>query len=199
VRRHTAGDREKGENIMSRSKWLLAIVASFAMAGTVSAQEAPAWTYVEGGWVDYSPDVGDSDNGGFIGGSMAIFKSFHLLGEYNWVGDYSFWNAGFGWHGLFGPSLDLFADVMWTGVEFDSNSNDFSDNGAELAAGVRWMLGKNFELKGTASWADLDDSDATFEAEGLFFLMQHRLGLGAAWELGNSDTAHLFARWNFGK
>jgi hypothetical protein len=185
---------------MSRTKRLLAMVALLAAAGTVSAQEAPKWGYVEGGYIDFDPDSGVSDDGVFAGGSFGIFKMFHVLAEYDEVGDYSFWNAGFGWHGLLGDPLDLFAEATWQDVEFDSGSSDFSDDGYEIAAGVRWILGKRIELKGTAARVDLSDSgdDTTWEAEGLFFMLENRLGVGASWEVGDADTLRAFARWNFG-
>jgi hypothetical protein len=184
---------------MSNTKSLLLIVALIATTGSVSAQEAPQWTYVEGGFTNFNPDQGDSNSGGFVGGSVGILKSFYLVGQYDWAGDYSIWEVGGGWHGLFGEPLEMFAQATWQDVAFDSGLSNSSDNGAKISAGVRWIIGKSFELKGTASWADLEDSDATFKAEGLWFLMQNRLGLGVSWEIGNSDTAHFFARWNFGK
>jgi len=189
---------------MSNTKWLLSIVAVLATTGTVSAQavsgkESPQWTYIEGGFSNIDVGDGEANSGGYVGGSMNIFKSFHLIGEYNIAGDYSFWEAGGGWHGLFGESLDMFAEVTWTDVAFDSGFNETSDNGTKVAGGVRWILGKRFEIKGTASWVDLDDGDATFEAEGLWFLLQNRLGLGISFEVGDADKAHVFARWNFGQ
>jgi len=187
---------------MAKTKCLLVMVALLAAVGTVSAQEAaPKWGYIEAGYIDYSPDVGDSDNGAFAGGSIPIFKMFHLVAEYDEVGDYSFWDAGFGWHGLLGDPLDLFAEVRWQDVEFDSDSNDFSDDGYTISAGIRWILGQRFELKGTATQVELDvaESDTRFEGEALFFLMENRLGLGASWETGDSDTVRAFARWNFGR
>jgi hypothetical protein len=193
------------EDIMSNTKWLLSIVALLATTGSVfaqgakGAQEAPQWTYVEGGFSSFNPGNGSADSGGFVGGSMGIFKSFHLIGQYDWNGDYSIWEVGGGWHGLFGESLDMFAQATWQDVAFDSGLNDSSDSGARIAGGVRWILGKRFEIKGTASWVDVVDSDVTFKAEGLWFLMQNRLGLGVSWEIGNSDTGHVFARWNFGQ
>jgi hypothetical protein len=183
---------------MLRTKRLLVILALFA-AGSVCAQETPQWTYVEGGFTNFNPGQGDSDNGGFVGGSMEIMKSIHLIGQYDWAGDYSIWEVGGGWHGQIAKSLDLFFQGTWTDVAFDSGLNESSDNGIKVAGGVRWILGKRFEIKGTASWVNLDESDVTIKAEGLWFLMQNRLGLGISWELGDSDTAHLFARWNFGK
>ena len=185
---------------MAKTKCLLAMVALLAAVGTVSAQEAaPQWGYIEGGFIDFDPDAGVSDDGFFAGGSIPIFKMFHIVAEYDEVGDYSFWNAGVGWHGLFGDPLDLFVDVRWTDVQFDDDTNDFSDDGYTVSGGLRWMLGQRFELKGTVTQIELDESDTTFEIEGLFFMMENRLGLGASFETGDSDTMRAFLRWNFGR
>jgi hypothetical protein len=187
--------------MMLRRTAPLALVILLAAVGTVSAQEAPRWGYVEGGFVDFDPDGGDSDNGVFAGVSFGVFKMFHVIAEYDDVGDYSFWNAGAGWHGLLGDQGDLFAEVSWQDVSVDTGTNDFDDNGYKVAGGVRWMLGDRFEVKGTVARLDLDEggSDTTFEAEGLFFLMGNKLGLGASYETGDADTLRAFARWNFGR
>src|SRR5262245_41491007 len=101
----------------SKARCLLALAAVLVAAGTVSAQESPRWGYVEAGYIDFSPDVGDSDNGAFAGVSFPILKMFHLVAEYDDVGDFTFWNAGGGWHGLLGDPGDLFADVLWQDVK----------------------------------------------------------------------------------
>jgi hypothetical protein len=62
------------------------------------AWEGPRWGYVEAGYIDVSPDAGRSENGAFAGGSMQLFRMFHIVAEYDDVGDLNFWNAGFGWH-----------------------------------------------------------------------------------------------------
>ncbi|HEX5041395.1 MAG TPA: hypothetical protein VFV75_00720 [Candidatus Polarisedimenticolaceae bacterium] len=187
--------------MMLRRTWPLALVVVLAAVGTVSAQEAPRWGYVEGGYVDFDPDGGDSDNGVYGGVSFGILKMFHLVAEYDSVGDYSFWNAGGGWHGLLGEQADLFAEAVWEDVSVDTGSNDFDDNGYKLAGGVRWMLGDRFEVKGTVARLDFDEggTDTTFEAEGLFFLLGNKLGVGASYETGDADTLRAFARWNFGR
>ena len=179
----------------------MALIVVLAAVGTVSAQEAPRWGYIEGGYVDFDPDSGESDNGVFAGVSFEIFKMIHLAAEYDTVGDYDFWTAGGGWHGLLGDQADLFAEVMWQDVSFDSGETEFDDDGYRLAGGVRWMLGDRFEVKGTVARLDLDEggSDTTFEAEGLFFLLGNKLGVGASYETGDADTLRAFARWNFGR
>jgi len=184
-----------------RKTWPLALVVLLAGFGTASAQEAPRWGYVEGGFIDFDPDAGVSDDGVFAGVSFSFLKMIHLTAEYDDVGDYSFWNAGGGWHGLLGEPGDLFAEVTWYDVSVDTGTNDADDNGYKLDGGIRWMLGERFEVKGTVARYDLDEggNDTTFEAEGLFFLLGNKLGLGASYETGDADTLRAFARWNFGR
>ena len=186
---------------MPKSKLVIAGIAMIVAWGVVSAQEAPKWGYIEAGYVDFDPDSGESDSGGFAGASMNLFRNFHLFAEYNDAGDFTFWNAGFGWHGLFGDPGDLFAEVVWNDIEVDSPSGSASDDGYEVSGGVRWKLGKWFDVKGQVNWIDLDQGgdDTTFEVEGLLCLLDDRLGLGVGYETGDADTMRAFARWSFGR
>jgi len=186
---------------MSKTRWLAVLVAVVAASGAASAQAAPKWSYVEAGYIDFDPDAGLSDDGFFAGGSMRLFRMLHVVAEYDEVGDYAFWDAGVGWHGLFGDAADLYAEAVWQDVDYDSGTNEASDDGYEVAAGIRWMIGERFEVKGEVARVDLDESgdDTTFGAEGLFFLMNGRLGLGASYESGDADTLRAFARFNFGR
>ena len=184
---------------MTNTKWLLAGVLMFAAFGVAFSQDAPKYTYVEAGYIDFDPEGGLSDDGWFAGGSINLFKNFHLAAEYDDVGDYTFWNAGGGWHGLLGEKADLFAEAMWNDVQVDGS--DFSDDGYEVAGGVRWKLAKWLELKGKVTWVDYSESgdDTALEIQALFLLMNDRLGLGAAWETADADTLRAFARFNFGQ
>ena len=88
-------------------------VSSLALA---QEKEPPKWSYIEAGWIDFSPDANpspaspssSSSDGWYAGGSAGLFKMFHIYAEYDDVGDYTFWNAGFGWHGLLGDPADLY-------------------------------------------------------------------------------------------
>lgn len=71
-----------------------------------------------------------------------------------------------------------------------------------MQAGVRWKIVKWFELLGQANWVDYGgdiDSDTTFEVGGLFLFAKDRLGVGARYETGDSDTARAYFRFNFGR
>ena len=188
---------------MRRTQLLLGLAAMLMAPGLAMAQKAepPKWGYVEVGYIDFSPDEGDSDNGAFAGGSFKLGKNFHILAEYDDVGNYTFWNAGFGWHGLFGDKADLFAQAVWANVDVDEG--DISEDGYELQAGVRWKLIRWFELKLQANWVDYGGdvgSDTTGEVGGLFCFLKDKMGVGVDYAAGgDSDTARAFFRFNFGK
>jgi len=184
---------------MTRMKLLLAILLLLAAPCLGFAQDAPKWSYLEAGYIDFDPDGGLSDDGWFAGGSMNFLKAFHLVAEYNDIGDYTLWNAGFGIHGLLGDPADLFAEVVWNDVKVDSSN--VSDDGYGLSAGVRWKLAKWFELQGQVNWDDYDQggSDTLIEAGALFLFLNDRLGFGANYETGDADILRGFVRFNFGK
>lgn len=183
---------------MSKMKCLLVLVGMLLAPGLALAQdEPPKWGYIEGGFIDFDPDEGISDDGWFAGGSMNLGKNFHLMAEYSDIGTYTFWDAGGGWHGLLGDKADLFAQVLWSNIQVDDD--DIDEDGYDIEAGIRWRLIKWFELSGQVNWVDYGDAgdDTTVEAGILFYL--GRIGLGANWETGDADTMRAFFRFNFGK
>ena len=185
---------------MLKMKCLLMLVAMLLVPGLALAQEgAPKWGYIDAGFIDFEPDQGLSDDGWFAVGSMNLFKNFHLVLEYNDVGNYTFWNAGGGWHGLLGEKADLFAQVMWANLEVDNSNID--EDGYDVEAGIRWKIIKWFELRGQVNWVDYGDAgdDTTGEAGVLFTFLKDRIGIGASWETGDADTTRGFVRFQFGK
>ena len=187
---------------MSRIKSLLVLVALLLAPTLARAQaEPPKWSYIQAGWMDFDPDGGLSDDGVFAGGSLKLFKMFHIVAEYDDIGDYTFWNAGFGWHGLLGDKADLFAQAVWANVEIDGT--DIDEDGYELQAGFRWKIIQWFELKAQANFVDYGGDvgdDTTGEVGALFCFLKDRIGVGAEWEGGgDADTARAFFRFNFGK
>ncbi len=184
---------------MLKRFFFLGLVMVLLAPCVAMAQEAPRYTYVEVGYIDFDPDSGVSNDGGYAEGSLNIFKNFHLLAAYEAAGDYTFWNAGGGWHGLLGEEADVFAEILWTDVDFDSTGGSIGDDGYEVSGGVRWNVLKWLELKGAVNYLDLDSSgdDTSFEAEAMFAF--GRLGIGANVEFGDSDTLKVFGRFTFGK
>lgn len=184
---------------MAQFRVVLALAAILMAPGLVMAQgESPKWSYVEAGYIDFDPESGISDDGWFAGGSVKIFEHFHLLAEYQDIGDYTFWNAGGGWHGLLGDEADIFAQILWANVEVDGSNVD--EDGYDLEAGLRWKLIQWLELRGQVNWHDYGDAgdDTTVEAGVLFTFLNDRIGVGASYETGDADTARAFFRFNFG-
>ena len=190
---------------MSRVKHLLVLIV-LVMAPTLATRalaqkEPPKWSYIEAGYIDFDPDSGASDDGSFAGGSFTLFKNLHIVAEYDDVGAYTFWDAGIGWHGLFGDPADLYAQVVWSNIEVDDS--DIDEDGYEVQAGVRWKLIKWFELKLQANWVDYGGDvgdDTTGEVGALFLFAKDRFGVGADWEGGgDAETARAFFRFSWGK
>jgi hypothetical protein len=185
---------------MSR-RLLVSVVLFLAATGFAFSQdEAPRWGYVQAGYIDFDPDGGVSDDGGFAGVSVSILKNFHVFAEYDDIGDYTLWNGGVGWHGLFGEPGDLFAEVRWNNIDVDSTN--VSDDGYQVDAGVRWQLVKWLEVKGQVNWVDYSDAgdDTTFLGEAVVLILNNKLGFGASFETGSdADTLRGFVRWNFGR
>lgn len=186
---------------MSKLRVLLVLATVLMAPGLAMARgEAPKWGYVEAGYINFDPDAGGSNDGWFAGGSMQLFKMFHLVAEYDDVGDYTFWNAGGGWHGLLGERADLFAQIMWANV--DIADGDVNEDGYTLEGGLRWKIVDMFEFRGQVNRPDYGGdvgSDTTVEVAGLFTFLKDRIGVGASYESGDADTARVFGRLNFGK
>lgn len=182
---------------------LVLVVAALCVSTLTPAADGdkpkPKWSYVEAGYMDFNPDNGLSDNGWFGGGSAGI-AMFHVFAEYDDIGDYTFWNAGFGWHGLLGDPADLYFQAQWNDVQVDSSN--VSDDGYEVSAGVRWKILKWLEVKGQANWADYSNasSDWSGDVGVLFSLLNDRLGFGADYLLaGENETLRGYVRWSFGR
>jgi len=186
---------------MSKRIFFLGLVAFLLVPCVAMAQEAPRYTFIEVGYIDFDPDSGVSDDGGYAKGSLTIFKNFQLVAGYDAAGDYTLWNVGGGWHGLLGEKADVIASITWNDVEVDTGTVKVSDDGYELAGGVRWNLFTWLEVKGQVNYLDLDSGgdDTSFEAEGVVSIFKGKLGVGANLEFGDSDTLRVFGRFTFGK
>jgi hypothetical protein len=186
---------------MSKSKLAIGLLVVWMVPCICLAEGGPRWSYIEAGYMDFDPESGLSDDGGYAAGSLRL-GPFHLIGEYDAIGDYTLWSAGGGWHGLLGKKADLFAEALWNDVDVDSSGGSgFSDDGYEVAAGARWNVLQWLQLKGAVNYLDLDKSgdDTTGELEAVVAFFKGRLGVGANYETGDTDTVKVFGRFSFGK
>ena len=166
------------------------LIGMMLLASLPALAQAPSYTFVEAGWLQADPDGGSSEDGWFAGGSFGLNR-LHFFAEYGDLSDAEVWEAGGGWHGLFGERLDLVAQASF--VDLDS------DDGYKLTGGVRWMLLEKLEVNGFMNYLDTgSDNDTSIEVNGIWNLGQ-RFGVGAGYEAGDQlNWLRAFARFNFG-
>jgi hypothetical protein len=148
--------------------------------------------------MDFNPEGGVSDDGWYAGGSSKI-AMFHFFAEYDDVGNYTFWNAGLGWHGLLGKPADLYFQAQYNGIETDA-ANVSDHDGYEVSGGVRWKIFNWLEVKGQLNWADYGDAGEVWSGDAgvLFSVFKDRLGFGADVIVAeNANTVRGYIRWSF--
>ena len=170
--------------------------------------DGPAYTFVEGGYIDNDVDDPTFDSGEsyFVGGSVGG-KRWHAFAEYKDGDvdsvdsgftpgsiDLTTWYAGVGWHGGLGEKGDVVAEVAWVDAEVGS----FSDDGYRASAGVRFQLIKLLEVNGFYNYFDVfDDTDDSIEVNAIVNVW--RIGLGLGYEtFDDNDELRAFVRFVFG-
>jgi hypothetical protein len=176
---------------MKHARMILAVGAIALLAGTAEAQTVN-WTYAEGGWANFDPDRGSSENGWFLGGASSLGQApIHVFGEYGDFDRIDIWQVGAGWHGLLGKRADLFADGAFYDADFD--------DGFKIRFGVRWMVTRRIEINGNLAWTELDLTDNKGATANAIFDLTKRLGIGGGFAWGDDfSTSRVFARFNFG-
>lgn len=177
---------------MKAATRILLVIAIVCLAGTVHAQ-SPSWRYVEGGYGNWNPDRGDTQDGPFVGAAFDLGKiPIHFIGEFGSFDDVDIFQIGGGWHGLLGEKADLFADGTFYDIDVD--------DGFKVRFGARWMVSQAFELNGCLAWTELDFSDNKSAAvNGLFVFGGGRFAAGGGFEWGdNWSSARILFRFNFG-
>lgn len=171
--------------------FLCAVILLTMAAGwtSVSAQEL-RYSFVEGGWLREDNDsLEDAEDGWFAGGQMT-FKRIHVFAEYGDPGSFEIWQAGAGWHGLFGDKLDLVLEGAWYDVDVD--------DGYRVSGGIRWLMFKRFELNSYYNHIDAGEFENDGVSVGVNFEFLDRMAVGGEWEWGDeSDSGRLFFRFYF--
>ena len=155
---------------------------------TVSAQEL-RYSYVEGGWLRADADFLDDEEDGWFGGGQMSFKRLHFFAEYADPGPFEIFQAGGGWHGLFGDNFDLVAEGAYYDVDFD--------DGYRLSGGIRWLI-KSIELNSFYNHINAGDFENDGVSVGVNWEFLDRFAVGGEWEWGDeSDSGRLFFRFYF--
>ena len=168
--------------------------------------DGPAYTFVEGGYIDNEFDDSSFDSGDsyFVGGSLGG-KRWHAFAEYKDGDvdgastsfssiDLTTWYVGAGWHGGLGERGDIIGELAWV----DSEVGSASDDGYRATIGIRYQLIKILEVNGFYNYFDVfDDSDDSLEINAIVNIW--RIGLGLGYEtFDDNDELRAFVRFVFG-
>lgn len=177
---------------MRKTVLLTALLLSAPLPALAQLRLAPHYEYIEAGWLKSEPDAANDESGGFIGGQFQIGEMFHVFGEYADAGPLTIWEAGGGWHGLFGERLDLVAQASVVDFEIE--------DGIKVSGGLRWLITQRLEVNGFLSYYDYgSESDSTVEANVVWNFFRS-FALGGGYESGDEfDWVRLYARFNFGR
>jgi len=169
---------------------LVALGFVFSAHAQDSNTGSVSWTYIEGGLGSFKPDGRSNQNGLFGGGSIGV-GALHFIGELGSLDKITTVQLGGGWHGLLGPTADLFADISYYDVDYD--------DGLRARFGARWMVIEQLELNGFLAWTDLDLTNNSSIAFNGIYNFTPRFGVGGGFDWGDEfRTARVMARFNFG-
>lgn len=177
---------------MRKSLLLTALILATPLPALAQIRVEPHDTYIEAGWLKTEPDSGGDEKGGFIGGSFEVGEQFHFFGEFADAGPLSIWEAGGGWHGLFGERLDLVAQASI--VDYDI------EDGWRISGGIRWLITRRLEVTGLLNHTEFGSvDDQSFEVNGVWNFFR-AFAVGGGFESGDEfDWVRVFARFNFGR
>ena len=117
-------------------------------------------------------DVDESDGDGIrFAGSYQIDDEWILVGGLTSV-DFDFdvesttleIGGGYVWN--YSEDFDLVSTVRYVRVDVDTPIGDFDDSGFALSSGIRGFIAPQFEIRGSANYIDVADSDTFIELAG---------------------------------
>lgn len=193
-------------HIMSTGAGALLLAGSLA-ATSVAAQDL-SYDFIEFRYAETEIDVDGFDevdgDGYQLGGSFALTPDVHAFVDYeNLEFDQDVEAAGFeiglGYQIPVGRSTDLVMRVAYVDAEVDTPFGDFNDDGFSVSAGFRGLLSDSIELRGGASYVDLDRSgDDTSLQLGADFYLNESFSVGPELTLTDETTTWtLGARFYF--
>ncbi|MEP1742194.1 MAG: porin [Kangiellaceae bacterium] len=135
---------------------VLSVISFGAMA------ETPSFDYVEFGFTEYDSDGLGKLDGFELTASKELNNNFYVAGDLARVNEGGFdldtMTIGVGYKNQFSSNSTFFSEIDFAKIK---NSNDFDENGFQVTAGIRSMLGKNLELKAAVEYLDINDVDET--------------------------------------
>ncbi len=148
-------------------------------------------------------DVDESDGDGIrFAGSFQIDDEWILVGglttlDFDFDVDSTVLEIGGGYVWNYSDDFDLVSTVRYVRVDFDTPIGDFDDSGFALSSGIRGFIAPKFEIRGSANYIDVDDSDTFIELAGDYYFTD-QISAGISLELaGDADVFSIGARWYF--
>jgi hypothetical protein len=181
-------------------KKLVLASALLLSMGTVQAVESVRWDNASLSYQSVDLD-GDKLTGFGISGTKLVGDNVFIAGSYGSVSDdvdvfgskvdmdLNTLSIGLGYRHAISSTTDFFGIVSYQDMEveasFQGNSEDASENGYGLQAGLRSLVTAQLELSGSLSYVDIaDESETGFNVSAMYhFTDQFSAGVG----YGKSD------------
>lgn len=181
-----------------RKAVILGSLAALGMSGSVLAQDALSYSYLEAGYI--SSESGNLDGDGInLFGSFRLTDMLHLFGSYS-DQDYDF-NVGVEFIQLGGglnfsltDKVDLVTRLSLVEVQVDGPGFSNDDDGLAIGAFLRTRAAEKWDLTAGLNYQDLDDGgeDTSINA-GARYYFTDRLAAGVDLLLNDGDTAYILS------
>ena len=181
-------------------KKLVLASALLLSMGTIQAAESVRWDSASLSYQSVDLD-GDKLTGFGISGTKLVSDNVFIAGSYASVSDdidvfgskvdvdFNTLSIGLGYRHAISSTTDFFGVVSYQDMEveasFQGNSEDDSENGYGLQAGLRSLVTAQLELNGSLSYVEIaDESETGFNVSAMYhFTDQFSAGVG----YGKSD------------
>jgi len=177
---------------------LLAPGFAFAQSGGQQAADLD-YSYLELRFVDVDSSGGDGlrFNGSYdLGNHWLIVGGLTSL-DFNNNVDLTSFEVGAGYVWNYSNDFDFVSTLRYVNVELDNPIQSVDDDGLAFSAGVRGLLGPEFEIRGSVNHTTVGDSDTYLELAG-DYKFSSQFAAGISLELaGDTDVITVGARWFF--
>ena len=176
-------------------KKLVLASALLLSVGTIQAAESVRWDSASLSYQSVDLD-GDKLTGFGVSGTKLVSDNVFIAGSYASVSDdidvfgskvdvdFNTLSIGLGYRHAISTTTDFFGIVSYQDMEveasFQGNSEDDSENGYGLQAGLRSLVTAQLELSGSLSYVDIaDESETGFNVSAMYhFTDQFSAGVG---------------------
>lgn len=169
-----------------------ALAYVLAAASPAQAKDL-SFTYLDGTFQYTDPELGDSEFGYRVEGSLDLLLGFYGVARWEAVdldgidGDLKATDLGLGWHIGLGDTIQGLAELAYT----DRELGPFDEDGYTVSVGVRFAPVERWEFGIKAGYRDLEENlDGGFGEGYLLWKVWGVVGLTARAEL--AEEAHRF-------